>query len=120
MIIFVHINVILSVYVYVTNPALSPHVYVHMLTCTCFLMCTSSMFPHLCLPQNAMDEEDLAGDLKRITFASTPVMSSYLLAFIVGEFDYVEERDSNGVLVRVYTPLGKAEHGAFSLDVRLE
>ena len=70
-------------------------------------------------PQNVTDEEDLAGDLKRVTFASTPVMSSYLLAFIVGEFDYVEEKDSNGVLVRVYTPLGKAEHGAFSLDVRL-
>ena len=47
-------------------------------------------------------------------------MSSYLLAFIVGEFDYVEKKDSNGVLVRVYTPLGKAEQGAFALDVRLE
>ncbi len=44
-------------------------------------------------------------------------MSSYLLAFIVGEFDYVEGTDSNGVLVRVYTPVGKAEQGQFALDV---
>ena len=44
-------------------------------------------------------------------------MSSYLLAFVVGEFDYVEGTDSNGVLVRVYTPVGKAEQGKFALDV---
>ena len=44
-------------------------------------------------------------------------MSVYLLAFIVGEFDFVEEKDSNGVLVRVYTPVGKAEQGRFALDV---
>ena len=65
-----------------------------------------------------VNEEDLPGDLKRVTFAQTPVMSSYLLAFIVGEFDYVEGTDSNGVLVRVYTPVGKAEQGQFALDVR--
>ena len=52
-----------------------------------------------------------------MTFARTPVMSTYLLAFIVGEFDYVEAKDSNGVLVRVYTPTGKAEQGQFALDV---
>ena len=44
-------------------------------------------------------------------------MSSYLLAFVVGEFDYVEATDANGVLVRVYTPLDKAEQGQFALDV---
>ena len=45
-------------------------------------------------------------------------MSTYLVAFIVGDYDYVEERDRNGVLVRVYTPLGKAEQGRFALDVK--
>ena len=55
--------------------------------------------------------------MKRVTFARTPIMSTYLLAFIVGEFDYVEQRDINGVLVRVYTPVGKKEQGQFALDV---
>ena len=57
--------------------------------------------------------------MKRVTFARTPIMSTYmyLLAFIVGEFDYVEQRDANGVLVRVYTPVGKKEQGQFALDV---
>ena len=55
--------------------------------------------------------------MKRVTFARTPIMSTYLLAFIVGEFDHVEQRDANGVLVRVYTPVGKKEQGQFALDV---
>ena len=44
-------------------------------------------------------------------------MSTYLLAFIVGEFDFIEATDANGVLVRVFTPVGKAERGRFALDV---
>jgi len=65
-----------------------------------------------------VSSEEVAGDLKRVTFARTPIMSSYLLAFIVGEFDFVEGTDSNNVLVRVYTPVGKADQGQFALDVR--
>ena len=42
-------------------------------------------------------------------------MSTYLVAFVVGEFDYVEERSMDGVLVRVYTPFGKKEQGRFGL-----
>jgi puromycin-sensitive aminopeptidase len=42
-------------------------------------------------------------------------MSTYLVAFVVGEFDYVEERSTDGVLVRVYTPVGKKEQGRFGL-----
>ena len=55
--------------------------------------------------------------MKRVVFNRTPIMSTYLLAFIVGEFDYIEEKDSNGVLVRVYTPVGKKEEGQFALQV---
>ena len=47
-------------------------------------------------------------------------MSTYLLAFIVGEFDFVEGKDANGITIRVYTPTGKAEHGRFALDVSME
>lgn len=30
---------------------------------------------------------------KAVTFNTTPIMSSYLLAFAIGEFDYVESKD---------------------------
>ena len=43
------------------------------------------------------------------SYERTPIMSTYLLAFIVGEFDFVEGTDKDGVKVRVYTPLGKKE-----------
>jgi len=43
-------------------------------------------------------------------------MSTYLVAFVVGEYDYVETKDSNGVQIRVYTPVGKKEHGNFALE----
>lgn len=55
--------------------------------------------------------------LKAITFDRTPIMSTYLLAFVVGEFEFVETRTNNGTLVRVYTMPGKTEQGKFALDV---
>lgn len=55
--------------------------------------------------------------MKRFKFEKTPIMSTYLLAFVVGEYDYIEDKDRNGILIRVYTPLGKKEQGQFALDV---
>jgi len=49
-------------------------------------------------------------------FDRTPIMSTYLVAFVVGEYDYLETEDSNGVSMKVYTPVGKKEHGQFALD----
>jgi puromycin-sensitive aminopeptidase len=40
-----------------------------------------------------------------------------LVAFIIGEFDYIEDKTKDGVLVRVYTPIGKKESGKFALDL---
>ncbi|CAF2601290.1 unnamed protein product [Rotaria sp. Silwood2] len=50
-------------------------------------------------------------------FDRTPIMSTYLVAYVVGEYDYVETKDSNGVSMRVYAPVGKKEHGQFALDI---
>ena len=56
------------------------------------------------------------GKSKELAFLDTPIMSTYLLAFCVGEFDYVQAQTSHGVLVRVYTPPGKSDSGIFALD----
>jgi len=55
--------------------------------------------------------------LKVVSFERSPIMSTYLLALVVGEYEYVEDRDSDGVLVRVYTPVGKTAQGTFALEV---
>ncbi|XP_014478221.1 PREDICTED: puromycin-sensitive aminopeptidase [Dinoponera quadriceps] len=52
-----------------------------------------------------------------LTFERTPIMSTYLVAVVVGEFDYIEDKSSDGVLVRVYVPKSKKEQGQFALEV---
>ncbi|XP_005990128.1 puromycin-sensitive aminopeptidase [Latimeria chalumnae] len=71
---------------------------------------------------NVVDRKPYAGDknLVEVKFARTPVMSTYLVAFIVGEYDFVEARSADGVQVRVYTPVGKAEQGRFALEVAVK
>lgn len=56
-----------------------------------------------------------------VSFERTPVMSTYLLAWCVGDFEYVEDftrRKYNGknLPVRVYTTRGLKEQGRFALE----
>ncbi|KAF6299265.1 aminopeptidase puromycin sensitive [Rhinolophus ferrumequinum] len=68
---------------------------------------------------NVIDRKPYPDDenVVEVKFARTPVMSTYLVAFVVGEYDFVETRSKDGVCVRVYTPVGKAEQGKFALEV---
>lgn len=54
---------------------------------------------------------------KTVKFTPTPQMSSYLLAFIVGHFEYIEKKTKEGVLVRVFVTPGKLKQAEFALDV---
>lgn len=57
------------------------------------------------------------GKKVEVVFMDTPLMSTYLLAFVVGEFDFIQAQTDHGVAVRVYTPPGRASHGEFALKV---
>jgi len=72
------------------------------------------------MPVKAETELDTDSTWKVVSFERTPVMSTYLLAFIVGEFDYVEGKSADDVKVRVFTPLGKKQQGEFALDVAIK
>lgn len=64
---------------------------------------------------NKADPND--SNLKVVKFATTPIMSTYLVAIVVGEFEFIEGKTSEGLQVRVFTPVGKTEQGVFALDV---
>jgi puromycin-sensitive aminopeptidase len=61
-------------------------------------------------------ETPQASGMKLVRFAESPIMSTYLLAIMVGEFESVEAQ-AEGKLVRVWTTPGKKEQGRFALDV---
>lgn len=56
------------------------------------------------------------GKLRETLYLDSPKMSTYLVAFCIGEFDYVQAQTEHGVLVKVYTPPGKSDSGVFALD----
>ncbi|KAL4737078.1 peptidase family M1-domain-containing protein [Aspergillus similis] len=67
------------------------------------------------------EKEGSKPELKVVSFSTTPVMSTYLLAWAVGDFDYVEawtERKYQGksIPVRVYTTKGLKEQARFALE----
>ncbi|KAJ5650833.1 uncharacterized protein N7484_004556 [Penicillium longicatenatum] len=62
-------------------------------------------------------ETDIEGGKKTVKFNTSPEMSTYLIAFIVGHLNYVETNNFR-VPVRVYaTPDQDIEHGRFSLEL---
>lgn len=62
-------------------------------------------------------ETDAEGGKKVVKFNTSPLMSTYLVAFIVGHLNYIETKDFR-VPIRVYaTPDQDIEHGRFSLDL---
>ncbi|KAK6731793.1 hypothetical protein RB195_007945 [Necator americanus] len=50
-------------------------------------------------------------------FDRTPQMSPYLVAFVVGELDYLQTSSKSGTIIRVYTVPGKRCQGTYSLDL---
>jgi len=54
------------------------------------------------------------------TFETTPKMSSYLLAFVIGEMDHMEATAKNGVKVTCYATPDQKNKLAYSVDVAVK
>ena len=66
-----------------------------------------------------MDEAstvELADNKKKVTFNTTPLMSTYLVAFIVGDLKYVENNDYR-VPIKVWATPGSEHLGQYSADI---
>lgn len=54
------------------------------------------------------------------TFETTPKMSTYLLAFVYGELEYLEATTKGGTVIRTYATLDNVKHTQFALDCAVQ
>lgn len=64
-----------------------------------------------------IERHDLENGLVAVTFADTMVMSTYLVAFVVGPLEATEWRDVQGIPLRLVHVPGKSHLAAFGLEV---
>jgi aminopeptidase N len=61
-------------------------------------------------------EETLPDGRKRVTFRTTPKMSSYLLFFAAGDFERLSTKGPGGVDVGIVSPAGSGEQARLALE----
>jgi len=66
-----------------------------------------------------VSDTESAPTKRTVHFATTPVMSTYLLAFVVGDLASIEDRADDGTLIRVWATRGNEEKGRFALETSI-
>lgn len=72
------------------------------------------------LSNTPIKEQKEEGSVLITAFQTTPIMSTYLLAFVVGELKYVERKSETGVVVRTWATPENVQHTDFTLDVAVK
>jgi aminopeptidase 2 len=80
----------------------------------------TSKSEHTILSNNKVKHTDDNKTSKTVYFETTPKMSSYLVAFIIGDLEYIEGKTFNDILVRFYGVPGNKEKMPFALDVAIK
>ncbi len=62
------------------------------------------------LANTPVKKQETKGKLLITEFETTPIMSTYLLAFVTGELHYVEGKTKNGVTVRTWGTVAQPKH----------
>jgi len=73
----------------------------------------------VCLSNMPEKHSKVTGAVKTVVFDKSPVMSTYLLAWFVGEFECVESKTSRGITVSVWTQIGKKHNATFACRQRV-
>ena len=72
------------------------------------------------LANTPVKAEKTTGSTKTIVFEQTPIMSSYLLAFVTGDIQCQEATTKDSVLIRAYATPDKVGQTDFALDVAVK
>jgi len=78
------------------------------------LVVDSSLMALSNMPESSV--KNLPNGMKKVSFLTTPKMSTYLLAFVVGEFEYIQKPTKSGALVRCLSVPGKSSQLPFALE----
>ena len=57
---------------------------------------------------------------RTVKFDTTPIMSTYLLAFVIGDLTHIEKEAADGTVVGIWMTRGKEEQGQFALDTSVK
>lgn len=66
--------------------------------------------------QSEVSSTDLGDGRRRVAFAPTPIMSTYLLAFVVGRLEATEPEMAGGVPMRIVHTPGRGPETKFALE----
>lgn len=72
------------------------------------------------LGNTKVSTEVIEKNTKTTTFETTPKMSTYLLAFVMGDIKYKEAKTKKGVVVRTYATPDKVEYVDFALEIAVK
>ena len=76
----------------------------------------------ICISNMPPIKEEISNDnkFKITTFDKTPKMSSYLLAWVIGEFEYIQGKTSRDIIIRIYTSIGNSDKAKYALSVAIK
>lgn len=72
------------------------------------------------LSNTPIKSQETEGNTQAVTFETTPHMSTYLLAFVIGKFSYTEAHTQGGTLIRAYATPENVAHTEFALSVAVK
>ncbi len=72
------------------------------------------------LANTPVRSQTLKGNQQTTTFETTPIMSTYLLAFVYGNLSYKESKTKSGVVVRTYATKSNVELTDFALQTAVK
>ncbi len=67
-----------------------------------------------------VEKKNTTKDRVEYSFAPSPIMSTYLLAWTIGKFESVKGAAKNGTVVSIYSPIGKKNTSGFALDTAIK
>ncbi|ORD94271.1 AMP11, partial [Enterospora canceri] len=71
---------------------------------------------YMALGNGKIEKDEVKEGKRSVTFETTPRMSTYIMAWVIGKLDYIEKKDSS-VTIRVYAYPKEKEWGRYALDV---